>query len=303
MRITPFKLFSWQGKTKILHMSWMAFFVSFVVWFNHAPLMVLIKQDLAITDREVEIILLLNVALTIPARVIIGMVVDRFGAKISYSVLLAASSLPCFMFAMADNFAELAWSRFLLGFIGAGFVVGVRIIGDWFPANQIGTAEGIYAGWGNFGSAAAAIFLPGLAYYFGAGHGWRLAVAGTGGIGADFCRGLLPQRRESAQRINRTKKQTRLHHGGEQHRRFIPLYVESDPPLRHHDPFNLEALQSRISANPDGVGDRGACGGLAGVFRACPSIGQCQCVASDPAYPQQFIITVTGRCLFWRLPI
>lgn len=182
MPIILFKLISFQGKTKILHMSWMAFFVSFVVWFNHAPLMMLIKQDLALSDREVEIILLLNMALTIPARVIIGLVVDRFGAKISYSVLLAACSLPCFMFAMADNFAELAWSRFLLGFIGAGFVVGVRIIGDWFPANQIGTAEGIYAGWGNFGSAIAAIFLPGLAFYFGAEHGWRYAIACTGAM-------------------------------------------------------------------------------------------------------------------------
>ena len=180
MPITPFKLFSLQGKTKILHMSWMAFFVSFVVWFNHAPLMMLIKQDLALSDREVEIILLLNMALTIPARVIIGLVVDRFGAKISYSVLLASCSLPCFMFAVADNFAELAWSRFLLGFIGAGFVVGVRIIGDWFPANQIGTAEGIYAGWGNFGAAIAALFLPSLAFYFGEEQGWRYAIACTG---------------------------------------------------------------------------------------------------------------------------
>lgn len=180
MSIAPFKIFSMHGKTKILHMSWMAFFISFVIWFNHAPLMMLIKQDLAISDAEAEIILLLNVALTIPARVIIGMIVDRFGAKISYSVLLAACSLPCFMFALAENFAELAWSRFLLGFIGAGFVVGVRIIGDWFPSSQIGTAEGIYAGWGNFGSAVAAIFLPGLALYFGAENGWRAAIAGTG---------------------------------------------------------------------------------------------------------------------------
>ncbi len=180
MSMPVYKLLSMQGKTKILHMSWMAFFISFVVWFNHAPLLMLIKQDLQISDAEIEIILLLNVALTIPARVIIGMVVDRFGAKISYSVLLATCSLPCFMFALADNFDELAWSRFLLGFIGAGFVVGVRIIGDWFPSRQIGMAEGIYAGWGNFGSAVAAIILPGVAYYFGAENGWRYAIAATG---------------------------------------------------------------------------------------------------------------------------
>lgn len=180
MSFTPFKLFSLNGKTKILHMSWLAFFISFVIWFNHAPLLVLIQQDLGISDAEVEIILLLNVALTIPARVIIGMVVDKFGARISYSVLLAACSLPCFMFALAEDFAQLAWARFLLGFVGAGFVVGVRIIGDWFPSSQMGTAEGIYAGWGNFGSAVAAIVLPGLAVYFGAENGWRYAIALTG---------------------------------------------------------------------------------------------------------------------------
>ncbi len=180
MSLIAFKLFTLRGKTKILHMSWLAFFISFVVWFNHAPLMMLIKQDLQLSDTEVEIILLLNVALTIPARVIIGLAVDRFGAKISYSLLLAACSLPCFMFAMAHNFAELAWSRFLLGFIGAGFVVGVRIIGDWFPAGQIGAAEGIYAGWGNFGSAVAALLLPSLAFYFGAENGWRYAIGCTG---------------------------------------------------------------------------------------------------------------------------
>lgn len=176
MSFTPFKLLSLQGKSKILHMSWMAFFLSFVVWFNHAPLMMLIQQSIGINDHEVETLLLLNVALTIPARVIIGLLVDRFGARLSYSLLLAISSVPCFMFAFADNFIELAWSRFLLGFIGAGFVVGVRIIGDWFPSSQIGTAEGIYAGWGNFGSAAAALCLPGVAGYFG----WRYAIAMTG---------------------------------------------------------------------------------------------------------------------------
>ena len=180
MSFYSFRLLSMQGKSKILHMSWMAFFISFVIWFNHAPLMMLIKKDLGISDSQIEIILLLNLALTIPARVIIGLLVDRFGARITYSLLLALCSVPCFMFALADDFADLAWSRFFLGFIGAGFVVGVRIIGDWFPSSQIGTAEGIYAGWGNFGSAFAAIALPSLAFYFGEPDGWRYAVALTG---------------------------------------------------------------------------------------------------------------------------
>jgi len=184
--IAPFKLLSLQGKTKILHMSWLAFFISFVVWFNHAPLLMLIQQDLGISDVDIEIILLLNVALTIPARVITGLLVDRIGARVTFSVLLAICSVPCFMFAAADDFADLAWSRFLLGFIGASFVVGVRIIGDWFPSSQMGFAEGVYAGWGNFGSAAAAIVLPGLALYLGEDNGWRYATALTGCLALFF---------------------------------------------------------------------------------------------------------------------
>ena len=38
-------------------------------------------------------------------------------------------------------------------------------------------AEGIYGGWGNFGSAAAAMSLPTVALLFGGDNGWRYAVA------------------------------------------------------------------------------------------------------------------------------
>ena len=116
MSLSPFYLFNMSGKTKILHLSWMAFFISFVIWFNHAPLMILMKQTFNMSDTQVEIILLLNVALTIPARVIVGLLVDHYGAKISYSALLGIGSLPCFMCAFAENFEQLAWARFFLGF-------------------------------------------------------------------------------------------------------------------------------------------------------------------------------------------
>ncbi|MBL4823532.1 MAG: NarK family nitrate/nitrite MFS transporter [Colwellia sp.] len=178
------KILSFTGKMKVLHLSWMAFFITFAVWFNHAPLLAVIAQSLGLSNSEIKTLLILNVALTIPARVIIGMVTDRYGPRITYACLLAFCSIPCFMFALADNFEQAALARFLLGFIGAGFVIGIRMVSEWFPANELGTAEGIYGGWGNFGSAAAAMSLPAIALFitnaFGIEEGWRYAVGLTG---------------------------------------------------------------------------------------------------------------------------
>jgi NNP family nitrate/nitrite transporter-like MFS transporter len=168
-----FSLFSFSGKMKTLHLSWMAFFITFVVWFNFAPLLQMVKETLGLSTEEIKTLLILNVALTIPARVIIGMLTDKYGPRLVYSI-------PCFMFAFADSFIEAAIARFLLGFIGAGFVIGIRLVSEWFPHNELGIAEGIYGGWGNFGSAAAAFSLPTLALWFGGDEGWRYAVAITG---------------------------------------------------------------------------------------------------------------------------
>ncbi|WP_375748253.1 NarK family nitrate/nitrite MFS transporter [Vibrio sp. HN007] len=180
MENTKFSIFSFKGKMKILHLSWMAFFITFVVWFNFAPLLQMVKETLGLTTQEIKTLLILNVALTIPARVIIGMLTDKYGPRIVYSALLAICSIPCFMFAFADSFMQAAIARFLLGFIGAGFVIGIRLVSEWFPHNELGTAEGIYGGWGNFGSAAAAFTLPTVALMFGGDDGWRYAIAITG---------------------------------------------------------------------------------------------------------------------------
>ncbi len=182
MSNSKLNLFSFTGKTKILHLTWIAFFISFFVWFNHAPMLIAIKETMGLTTEQIKTLLILNVALTIPARIIIGMLVDKFGPKRTFSTLLALGSIPCFMFAMADSFERLALARFLLGFVGAGFVIGIRMMGEWFPAKQVGVAEGIYGGWGNFGSAAAAMSLPTIALAFGGDDGWRYAIALTGVI-------------------------------------------------------------------------------------------------------------------------
>ncbi|MCK5905451.1 MAG: MFS transporter, partial [Gammaproteobacteria bacterium] len=122
----------------------------------------------------------LNVALTIPARIIVGMLVDKYGPRQMFATILILGGLSSIGFALTQTYQQLALVRFLSGFVGAGFVVGIRMISEWFPARQTGIAQGIYGGWGNFGSAGAAIILPSLALYFGAENGWRYAVGITG---------------------------------------------------------------------------------------------------------------------------
>ena len=171
-------------KIRTLHLAWIAFFLTFVMWFNHAPLLSFIGESMALSKQQIKALLILNVALTIPARIIIGMLVDRFGPRHIYTGLLAISGLLCIGFACATSYAQLAMMRFLMGFIGAGFVIGIRLVGEWFPARTVGLAQGMYGGWGNFGSAAAAMSLPTLAAIYGAAssnpNAWRYTVASTG---------------------------------------------------------------------------------------------------------------------------
>lgn len=180
MSTEKFNLFSMQGKMRTLHLSWMAFFITFVVWFNAAPMLQAIALSLGVSPAEIVALATVNVAIAVPARVIIGMLTDRYGPRIMYSLLLILGSIPCFWFATVDSLGEAALARFFVGTIGAGFVIGIRLVSEWFPANELGTAEGIYGGWGNFGSAAAAFTLPTLALMFGGDDGWRYSVAITG---------------------------------------------------------------------------------------------------------------------------
>ena len=177
---------SFTGRAKILHMTWFAFFVTFLVWFSHAPLLVMIQESMGLTDQQVKMLLILNVALTIPARIVTGMLVDSYGPRKTYSALLLATAGLCFFFAASTSFEMLALARFLMGFVGAGFVIGIRIISEWYPAKQLGLAEGIYKGMGNVGSAVAAVTLPALALAFGGDDGWRYATAVTGVIALVF---------------------------------------------------------------------------------------------------------------------
>ncbi|MCB1674297.1 MAG: MFS transporter [Pseudomonadales bacterium] len=181
MALKTIPLFKWsEPRIRTLHYTWLAFFITFLIWFAHAPLMPVMKEYFDLSPAQVKAILMLNVAITIPARILIGVLVDKFGPRKSYSFLLALCGALCLLFAAAQSFEWLAISRFLLGFVGAGFVIGIRLVSEWFPAREVGIAEGVYGGWGNFGAAVASMSMPVLALAFGGEDGWRYAIASTG---------------------------------------------------------------------------------------------------------------------------
>ena len=176
-----------QERIRVLHFTWIAFFISFYVWFNMAPLATTMLraeggEDGWLTPEHLKLLAIVNVALTIPARIIIGALIDRFGPRRCFAGLLIFTAFPTFAFALGNTFTQLLVARLLLSTVGASFVIGIRMVAQWFPPRTIGRAEGFYAGWGNFGSAWAAMTLPWIAIeVFGGGeNGWRYAIGING---------------------------------------------------------------------------------------------------------------------------
>ncbi|SDU03277.1 MFS transporter [Halopseudomonas salegens] len=182
-------VFKWKNpEIRALHLTWIAFYISFFVWFGMAPLASsMLKSVNWLTPDDLKLFAIANVALTIPARVVVGMALDRWGPRRVFSVLLVVMALPALFFAFGDTRTQLLVARLILSSIGASFVVGIHMTAMWFKPRDIGFAEGFYAGWGNFGSAAAAMTLPAIAIHiFGGPEGWRWAIASSAMIMAAY---------------------------------------------------------------------------------------------------------------------
>ena len=169
-----------ETQSRTLHLTWIAFFLTFVAWFIMAPFNTTIMHQLGLTETQINILMICNVVLTIPARIVIGTLTDHYGPQKVFSGLLLFAGGICIDFSLCQTFEGLLINRLMMGAIGGGFVVGIKMIAEWFPDNKMGTAQGIYAGWGNFGSAAATFFLPLITLPFSIDIGWRIATAFSG---------------------------------------------------------------------------------------------------------------------------
>jgi NNP family nitrate/nitrite transporter-like MFS transporter len=100
------------------------------------------------------------------ARLPIGLLTDRYGGRIVFTVLFLFVAVAAWLVPTAATYEQLLVFGFLLGVAGASFAVGAGFSSRWFPPEQQGTALGIY-GLGNMGHSAAVFLGPVIAAQVG----------------------------------------------------------------------------------------------------------------------------------------
>ena len=170
---------------RAFHMTWLAFFTSFVAWFAVAPLMPLIREDLALTKQQVGNSVIAAVASTFFVRLLVGRLLDRFGPRRVYSALLLVGSAPVMAMGLVHSYETFLLLRMAIGAIGASFVVTQYHTSLMFAPSVVGTANATAAGWGNLGGGATQLLMPlllSVLVSFGveATLGWRLAMLAPG---------------------------------------------------------------------------------------------------------------------------
>lgn len=166
---------------RTFHLTWLTFFLCFFGWFGIAPLMPIVRDDLALTQTQVGHIIIGSVSITIFARLFFGWLCDRIGPRISYTILLLVGSLPVMGIGLSNSYEMFMLFRLAIGITGASFVITQYHTTAMFAPNMVGTANATAAGWGNMGGGVTLMVMPFVfAAFVGAGYlphvAWRLSM-------------------------------------------------------------------------------------------------------------------------------
>ena len=99
-----------------------------------------------------------------------GLVIDRLGTRLGYSLCMAFWTTAGLIHAFAITPLQFGICRFFLGIGEAGnWPAALKLTGEWFPPHQRSTASGIF----NSGSALGAIIVPPLIAVMSTYYGWQ----------------------------------------------------------------------------------------------------------------------------------
>ncbi|MFZ2492890.1 MAG: MFS transporter [Thermoanaerobaculia bacterium] len=153
-----------------------AFAVCFAIFGSVSAMMPMLKKTMQLDPMQVSIALALPVLLGSLGRIPLGMLTDRFGGRLIFSLVMAASIVPAVAIGFVTTYTQLLVFGFIMGIALASFSVGVPFVSRWYPPEQQGSALGMY-GAGNIGQSFAAMGAPLIAGALGARWGfWTFAL-------------------------------------------------------------------------------------------------------------------------------
>ena len=187
--LTNLNIFSFKGiQMRTFHITWITFFFCFFGWFGAAPLMPMIRDELGLTKSEVGNIIIASVSATIIARMLIGKLCDTLGPRLTYTILLVVGAIPVMLIGLSTSYVSFLLFRFVIGIVGASFVITQFHTSMMFAPNIVGTANAVTGGWGNLGGGGTNLAMPLIAAGFAAmglvseADSWRLAMVVPGVI-------------------------------------------------------------------------------------------------------------------------
>ncbi len=145
-----------------------SFAVCFAAWGLISAFASRFRELFALSATETALLVAVPVLLGSLARLPVGMLADRFGGRLVFTVLMLLVAVPAWLVPAAGSYRTLLWIAFFLGIAGSSFPVGVGYVSRWTAAERQGSALGVY-GLGNIGQSAAVFLGPVLA----AAAGWQ----------------------------------------------------------------------------------------------------------------------------------
>ncbi|MGW5086973.1 MFS transporter [Streptomyces coelicoflavus] len=134
------------------------FAVNFWAWALLSPLGPRFKESLGLTSFEQSLLVAVPVVVGSLGRTPVGALTDRYGGRVMFPLVSAATVVPVLHVGLAghSSLAALLAGGFLLGIGGTSFAVGVPFVNAWFPPERRGLAIGVF-GMGMGGTAISAL--------------------------------------------------------------------------------------------------------------------------------------------------
>ena len=147
-------------KYRTLVLATVGFNFSFLIWFSFAPFTGPMAEEFGLSLAEIGVLASAAIWLAPFGRILTGWLSDKFGAPTVFAIVLGYVGVFSMASAFAQDYTVFFVERLIVATAGITFVIGIQHVSEWFDEEELGTAEGVYAGVGNAGAAAGALVLP-----------------------------------------------------------------------------------------------------------------------------------------------